>query len=53
VQLTAGHLSQARTTLRAALDDLLPEAEKMRTALGPSSASALPATVPRALLRGG
>ncbi|WP_335983662.1 transcriptional regulator [Streptomyces sp. CA2R106] len=33
VQLTAGHLPQARETLRAALDELLPEAEKQRSVL--------------------
>lgn len=33
VQLKAGHLPQARATLRAALEDLLPEAEKQRSVL--------------------
>jgi hypothetical protein len=33
VQLKAGHLPQARATLGAALDDLLPEAEKQRSVL--------------------
>jgi hypothetical protein len=33
VQLKAGHLPQARSTLSAALEDLLPEAEKQRSVL--------------------
>jgi hypothetical protein len=33
VQLKAGHLPQARSTLTTALDDLLPEAEKQRSVL--------------------